>query len=57
MKFQTNWIACFDTVTCLVSMISRESQDKKTTYNGLSMHSVMSCVGNKAWKSLNSTVS
>ena len=57
MKFNTYWIACFDTVTCLVSMILRKSQDKKKTYNGLTMHSVMIFVRNKAWKSLSSTVS
>ena len=57
MKFETNWIVCFDTVTCLVSTISRNSQDKKMTYNGLSMHSVMIIVDYKALKSLSSTVS
>ena len=57
MKFETNKIASFDTVTCLESMNSQKSQDKKTTYNGLCMNSVSSLVGYKAWKSLNSTVS
>ena len=56
MKFETNWIASFHTVTCLVSLISRKSQDEKTTYNGLSMHSVISFAVCKAWKSLNSSV-
>ena len=41
MKFGSNWIASFDTVTCLVSMISRKSQDKKTTYNVLCTQSVL----------------
>ena len=46
-----------NTVTCLESRNLPQSQDIRTTFNGLHMNSVSSLAGYKAWESLICTVS